>query len=399
VIEIVHGKRWAFLGASLVLAVLTQEALLRAVVPQPELASFSRLRYAPPQIVGTDRHSLARRALWWISEPDGAAFVRYTNLYGFRDGEWRTRPGGEPRVAVFGDSFVEGLGAPDGGTIVDFLRRRARESGNGVELMSFGAAGFGTEELWILMADAVELFRFDHVVLVLYVNDLFRKPPHSPPPPPTPRPRRRPLWWPRLAYAIELRSLGEPVPTRWREPAGEPRPLEVAPRLERDPSLVSAIESQVDPEVAAAMLRGTLNPAVTNHLRRSERELPRGVDAAPFLRALERLAADGGARLYVVYLPSLNQVSDRYLPAQRRLSAPMQTMSLTGHDYQQQARDLGDACRRAGLPFLDLTPHLARLEERGESLYWPHDGHMNAIGYAAVAEAMARRWLDAWAAP
>lgn len=393
-------RRTVFGVASLLLALLVQEIVLRVVVPAPELEQFYRLRHARSAASPASERRLARRALWWVSEPDGAAFVRYTNLYGFRDREWKLRRGGEARVALFGDSFLEGLGAAEGQTIVDRLREEARSAALPVELMSFGAAGFGLEELWSLAADAIELFRPDHVVLLLYANDFYVAPPVSRPPPPLPRPRLRPFWRPRLAYALELRVSGDRVPTRWREPPGPPRPLGVAERLRRDPSLDRNIDRFVDPELAAAMRRGALSPAVTNLLVRSERLLPRGADVARFLPAMKRLVEENEAELYVAYLPSLNQVTDRYLPAQRRLSAPPGTSTLTGDRFQEQARDLADACRVEGVAFLDLTSWLRLLDEGGAGpLYWAFDGHMTARGYAAVAASMARRWLGRWAAP
>jgi len=90
--------------------------------------------------------------------------------------------------------------------------------------------------------------------------------------------------------------------------------------------------------------------------------------------------------LVVVYLPSLNQVSDAYLPAQSRLSAPIEEATLTGERFQRQARDLARACAVAGVAFFDTTPGLAWRERNGERLYWPYDGHMRAAGYRAVAE-------------
>jgi len=82
----------------------------------------------------------------------------------------------------------------------------------------------------------------------------------------------------------------------------------------------------------------------------------------------------------------LNQVSDPYLPAQSRLSAPIEEATLTGERFQRQARDLARACAVAGVAFFDTTPGLAWRERNGERLYWPYDGHMRAAGYRAVAE-------------
>ena len=165
-------------AAALALGFLAQELVVRAVVLSPEVPDFFRLAYWKPVLKGEAPvpDTLSRRALWWWSQPDGASFVRYTNRFGFRDREWRVTKGGRPRVALFGDSFVEGLGAPDGETISDLLASLALSAGKRVEFMNFGAGGFGLLEYSILLRDAARIFRPDHTLLVLYANDFYEIP-------------------------------------------------------------------------------------------------------------------------------------------------------------------------------------------------------------------------------
>jgi hypothetical protein len=93
----------------------------------------------------------------------------------------------------------------------------------------------------------------------------------------------------------------------------------------------------------------------------------------------------------MAYIPSLIQVSDRYLEAQAELTG-MPPHSFLGERYQAQARSLGEACSELGLPFLDLTPRLREADAQGEELYWKYDGHMKSAGYRVVGEALFAWW-------
>ena len=59
------------------------------------------------------------------------------------------------------------------------------------------------------------------------------------------------------------------------------------------------------------------------------------------------------------------------------------------------AEELGAFAARTGIPFLDLTPTLKRVaRQEGRLPYYPADTHLNAVGHAAMAEAIAA-WLRA----
>lgn len=381
-------------AVALLLLLAAIELATRAIFPLPELLDFQRLRYAQGSRNGGPVQSLAHATLWWWSEPDGAAFSRRANLYGFHDGEWRLRPRrGRPRVAFVGDSFVEGLGTRDRGTLVDAFEREAERSEIELEALNLGAAGFGFADYAGLIRDATQLFRPDDLVLVVYMNDAYRLPDITGSLEGPVEPERSNRWLPRLFYVVSWLRADRQVPLRWHEPAGsEPEPLAVAPRLAADPLLAANIERFLEPDLAAAMKAGRLNPAITNLLARSERVLPEPVDFEPQIGALRRFADRASTRLWVVYLPSLNQVSDAYLPAQRRMSGPTRADSLTGERFQEHARDLGRACAQHGVSYLDLTPELAAAEARGERLYWPYDAHMTEAGYSEVGRAIFQWW-------
>jgi lysophospholipase L1-like esterase len=336
---------------------------------------------------------MARATAWWWSEPDGAFFPHHLNLYGFRGPDWRRKPGSRERVFFVGDSFVEGFGAPDGATIPRGFAERARRENVEVEAINLGAGGFQLANYGRLLADAVPWFQPRHVLLVLYANDLYGVPVAEEVIRPSSRLRAPSSWRPRLLQLLEWTRAGREVPRRWRAPAGsEPRPLGVEPRFRADPQLLQSIDRFVDDDLAAAMRAGRLNPAVTNLLARSQVVLRRPVAPRLFLEGLNRFVSDHDARLWIVYLPSLNQASDAYRQAQERLSRPVGPESLTTAEFQVHARAIGEACALLTIPFLDLTPALQQAERGGRRLYWPYDAHMNSEGYRLAAEEIFEWW-------
>lgn len=390
--------------ALLVVAILgAQEIVLRWIFPLPDVEGFYRLSYAGALAIEPQARlpTMANLTLWWWSQPDGASFTSHLNLYGFRGQDWRrTKPRGRERIFVVGDSLVEGLGAPDGATIPEAFAHRARESGVRLEVLNLGGAGFQMANYGRLMADAVPWFRPDHVFLVVYMNDLYDVPAAGDVIRPSTRLAPTSRFRPRLLHVLEARRRRQQVPRRWHAGAGDqPKPLAVEQRFRAAPELVRDIERFVAPDLKAAMRAGRLNPAVTNLLARSHRTLSQPVDARPFLEGLDGFLDRHAARLWVAYLPSLNQVSDRYLEAQRRMSKPVPRVTLTSTEFQVQARALAADCASLGVPFLDLTPLLQRAEAEGLALYWPYDSHMNADGYRLVGTELFRWWRAQMEAP
>lgn len=81
--------------------------------------------------------------------------------------------------------------------------------------------------------------------------------------------------------------------------------------------MLANIERFVEPELAEAMKAGRLNPAMVNLLARSEHLLAQPVEPAFYLQLVADFVESRGSSLMVAFLPSLNQVSDAYLPVQR----------------------------------------------------------------------------------
>jgi hypothetical protein len=375
---------------ALLLFAAFQELALRWVFPLPPVLGFDRGLYSPQAAEGLPAR-LGGASFTWTSRPDGYRFVHRLNLLGFRDGEWRLRPDGLPRVAFVGDSFVEGFGAGAQDTLPAVFRRAAAEHGVRLETLDLGVGGADLARYAQLIRDAVPLFRPGDVVLVLYANDLVAVP-WDPAwlegGPAIERPQRLE---PRLLHVLRRLARGEPVPRRWPAPPFSYLPAVPDPRNpwshERE---AARLARSVSPEIARAMREGEFNPALADWFAWARRALARPVDWTPHLAALDAYVERAGARLWLVYLPTKSQVTDRYLAFQAAYS-PGGT-SLTGEEFQIHARWLARSCAALGIPFLDLTPLLRELEAAGPELYWRYDDHLRPRGYRAVGERLFAWW-------
>lgn len=390
--------RWLAIALGFLLA----EILARALVMSPQAPPLHRIDYARPGAPIHERRAMTSAWAWWSSTPDRAAFPRWLGRHGFRGSDWSARPPrGVERFLVLGDSFVEGLGAPDGATISESLAAALGRSGRRIEALNLGVAGGGFPEYLPLLRDALLRLHPAEVVLVIYDND-FGVPLPDPeaalariPPPPEPV-ARFPL--PRLVDLATILASGADVPWRFRPaPSATPRPLDVTGRLLDDPRLRERVDAVGRRDLRAAMLAGRLSPVVVDHLDRSVRGLPLPIHPEAVLAMALELSSRSGALLRVAYLPTLNQVSDAYLDAQRAISPSLSSLpdSLQTPPFQRHARDLERATASLGIPFLDLTPACAEAEGAGLRLYWGFDGHMRANGYRVVGDALASWYLRA----
>jgi len=116
------------------------------------------------------------------------------------------------------------------------------------------------------------------------------------------------------------------------------------------------------------------------------------------LRELARRVEETGARFAVAYVPSQMEVDDRSWELTRLRFGLNETW-----DRGFVLKRVQEIGRSAGFPVLDLTPSLVAAGGGGRArVYFPVDGHWNARGHAAVAQALEaflreRGWLPACA--
>jgi lysophospholipase L1-like esterase len=373
-----------------------QELALRAVFPLPAVLGFDRLHYSPLQLAPdvAAASGLGHASYRWASDPDGFSFVHELNLYGFRDKEWRRRkPAGSTRIAFFGDSFVEGLSAAADETLPAAFADLARAAGTEVDVMNFGIAGASLPAYAGLMRDALPIFAPDAVVLVLYANDILPTPFDSTWLVPEASFEESSTWAPRLLHVARRLRAGQPVARRWTREPFEYLPSVPDPRNPwTDGATAGRLEAFVAADIARAIRKGRFNPALVESLPWYRKHLARPHTIDSHIVALARHVRATGAVFHVVYVPTKNQVSDRYLAAQSRFSPPGSAISMLGESYQTHARLLAETCRRANIRYLDLTPALRAAEASAGPLYWDYDDHMRGAGYGVAASAL-HSWL------
>lgn len=97
----------------------------------------------------------------------------HVNSLGLRGDEWPVaKRDGIPRVLVFGDSFVFGVGVDEEHVFTTQLQESlTRRSGNPVEVWNAGVIGYSTDQEYILFQELGPRFQPDVVLLVTCDND------------------------------------------------------------------------------------------------------------------------------------------------------------------------------------------------------------------------------------
>ncbi|HSK80790.1 MAG TPA: GDSL-type esterase/lipase family protein [Thermoanaerobaculia bacterium] len=322
--------RLALLAASLGLAVLLAEAVLRQGGAGP------LVRRA--EAAGITAHD---RFLGWALLPGArdrqtsAEFdvpVRI-NAQGFRaDREYSPEPPpGITRLVAVGDSFTFGNGVHVHEAWPAVLERRLD-----AEVINLGVAGYGVDQQLLMLESRGLDFQPDVVLLGLHTPDIFRSTSavHNG----TGKPRFR------LVPQGGLALTNVPVPS-----PGSPLP----PPPSRGP-------------LHRFQLWRMLSTQLERHGVGEVWGLTEGI-----LRRMERSASEAGARLVVLLLPPQYAVDGSLL------------------ERKKQAHTTGciaGILRKNGIEHLDLTAALqARAEATGEPLFFPQDGHFTPAGHRVVA--------------
>ena len=93
---------------------------------------------------------------------------------GLRDREFAVdKPEGTRRIALYGDSFVEGWGVAIEAAVSRRLEACLRQKGERVEVANYGVAGYGTDQALLFFEKDGWRFSPDDVVIFFYGNDLW----------------------------------------------------------------------------------------------------------------------------------------------------------------------------------------------------------------------------------
>jgi lysophospholipase L1-like esterase len=365
-----------------------QEVALRFFFPLPEIANFNRVDYIIGDIPGQGRSYVRNIDLGIRSYPDTVAdFVNHLNLYGFRDDDWKVARSPDRRRIVFiGDSFVEGNMAGDDETIPRSFEARARARGERHEVMNFGISSGDWITYRRLVSHVGALFQPDDIILVLFANDVLRRPDFEPDPPPVPVEYNR--YRPRILEVLSLIKRGEAVPFRWNLR----KVFFTWNSSDAEVPDDSELRERVHPEIGDAIRERNFNSGLIDWPLNVAGFLREAYDPRRTLRAMQEDARRYGTRLHLAYIPLRNQVTNYYHQFEQKfcLRCPPR-VDLTGEAFQLHRRILAASTDELGIPFLDLSEAIQTEEYQGNHLYWSYDVHMKAAGYQKVGE-----WLYDW---
>jgi lysophospholipase L1-like esterase len=281
-----------------------------------------------------------------------------TNAEGLRGSDWPAPAAvGRPRVAIMGDSFTFGLGANEEDTFV----ARIGAADPGTLYLNAGIAGYSTDQQLLYLQERLESWRLKRLVLVVYLaNDLLDNPLRFP----LQAEMGKPLF---VAGPTGLVLTNVPVP-QVPKPLGERARTLATEALGRNPPPTWQNEWQLTRTLGLA---DAADPAL---LAGMPERLAGPVELFVRLIAEVRaLCAANDVALTLVLMPGRS-----FVEAPDSLSAAFQD-ELRRQILARQAE--------LGAPLLDIATPLAVLyANSGETLFHPHEGHLNPEGHQAVAE-------------
>ncbi|MEM9022525.1 MAG: hypothetical protein AAGB22_02195 [Bacteroidota bacterium] len=385
--------RWKLIVPYLIGLFVFQEVLVRLCFPLPELRNFNRITYQILAAAPNGPGYIRNIHMEWRSTPDTpAVFVHALNTYGYRDRNWTiSKSGNKQRILFVGDSFVEGMMAPQEQTIPAGFQAAAGDASSDLDVFNCGMMGIGLNEYIKFLWDAVPIYQPDEVFLVLYSNDIPFQRPYQPPK--ALEPNFVDPWRPRILHLLDFAKANDPIPFRWGPPAQrfyKPVPDPSNPWTQQ----AAQYAPHVRPELAEAMKRGDYNFFRANWVLEEEKFLRAGADISGKLQAIRDYLAGHGTQLTVFYIPSRHQVSNHYYAYEREVCLQLcpDRLDLTAEPYQLHRRMLAHDCGQLQIPFHDLTDLVKAEEDRGNHLYWNYDDHMRGKGYMLLGRAIYERW-------
>jgi hypothetical protein len=284
------------------------------------------------------------------------------NELGLRDDPMadRTKPAGTFRVVMLGDSFTLGFAVDRHDLFVDQLERWWQAEGRAIDVINAGTEGYSTDQAILWLARQGRDFDPDLVLLFPYDNDLYwngqtdymgrAKPRYAP------------------DGTLETDLLENTADTSWKSKLALTKPLQKRPDVSghyfkpgtRAIEKEHAVLLVHEPEFLAAAKAHTLGG----------------------LLALERTAAELGARAIVVPIPSHAAIDEQYAPVfgEQRLG-----LSRDAWDPHKPIDAMIALARQAGLETLDARAALSAARRGGVELYNQIDWHLNPAGNAAFA--------------
>jgi lysophospholipase L1-like esterase len=309
---------------------------------------------------------------------EGYSVPIHFNQLGMRDSREFTveKPAGMRRIAVIGDSFVEGLQVAEENGVVRQLERQLRQPGDErIQVLNFGCSGFSTTLELVLVRDWVRQFAPDVVVCLHHFSDINED-------------------WVYRCQTVQT-STGEisAIPARLAAAEG------LMKRCVRHSRLLQVIQQVLGrhPSLPADASYQETFDAVVHDPYTAEDETAWSYSLQA-LAALADVLRRDNTRFLVVLVPIGTQVE----PVDPVYAARLGYRYLAGgcrlehRGYQEKVRAY---CREHGIACLDLLDGFRTANPWGTPwFYLPHDLHWSAAGHELAARHIAeylrtQRWL------
>jgi lysophospholipase L1-like esterase len=390
------AQNLALLAVSTAMALVGAELLLRRYLPMDGFLYSLHPRALYALAPNT-------RALFVHTPQNGGGLVLVTvNSDGFRGDE--LRGGGDPRILVYGDSYVEADYARLAETFTKRLEERlGKAAGRRVEAVNAGTNGYGPDQALRRFQDETKRLHPSGVVFAVFADNDFGD---------LVRNRLYRLEDGRLVEAGGV--LVDPVRPLF-DPTGRVQDFELRKRL-RWLIRRSRRAHRLTPEAREAQRRAAMadylrssvelcrreyeeaviarNPEITDLVKDhydADVSFHPGSDAAVYkralmeavLRELRATAVREGVPVLVLVVPSPIDICEA-------CEIAVDTKVYPEYDRRRLSREAAAAAQRAGLPALDLFD--AFREAGPDRLYYRHgEDHWNADGQDLAARLVAKR--------
>jgi lysophospholipase L1-like esterase len=375
---------------STTLSLVVVEVVLRSFFPRRTLEVLTG--FYPAMFEGSDYlpYRLKENFRGRLASTEFDTSVRINSL-GYRDDEFAVDKGSALRVLAIGDSFTFGWGVEAHETYAAHLERllSPRFPSKTLHVINGGfAACYSPDTYYLYLKTEGLALKPDLVVVGLFVgNDLDSSAAFEN------------EWNEKDAEGLPLRirNVNQHVDGNFLVPRIIPFRYR-APLLSRSHVFQGVFDIwwEIAPKIRSWMPGGT---ATTVHA--ASQEPPRPEDQIPYMYRLQyadrtetvlarvrqllsgmnRLAKNAGVPMYVVLIPDPLQMNPN-------------EFSGTG-DIDKPQRVLGRFFETEGITHLDLLPWL-REKSAGRPVYFPFDGHWNALGNELAAERIAQFVADHW---
>jgi hypothetical protein len=298
------------------------------------------------------------------------------------------KPDGKRRIAIFGDSFAEGWGVEERATLRAVLEARLLSRWRTpLEVLSFGVAGYGTDQSLLCFRHRGRRFAPDIVVLVVYGNDLWDNANEA-----GNGGGGRYVPKPRFVLGDDgaAKLVGAPAvrSTAWDAPAVASRAwlvglaADVARRSHVTSLVLRAWEGSAGPPTAVYYER--------IYARRPDRATRSAwALTARLIRAFADEARAEGARFVLLYASDAIEVDAAAWAAAAAAAGFGDAL-----DPERPSRELTRLAAELDVSFVDLRARMRADVARGPFFFrerhWNHNGH--ALAADALTEAIAGDW-------